>query len=178
MQDVLERDRTLLLQAKDGDLASFEQLVRLYQKKLLRVVNRIVYDSQTAEEVVQDVFVSIYQSLESIDQTRLFAPYLYTVAKNASISFLRKKRRGKEVALDDMHPSIVNLEKEYIDTEERLRIHLALKKLPSKYQAPMRLYYFDDVSYEKIAHILHVPVNTVRTHLKRAKKLLAELLQV
>ena len=166
------------LQAKDGDLASFEQLVRLYQKKLLRVVNRIVYDSQTAEEVVQDVFVSIYQSLGTIDHTRSFASYLYAVAKNASISLLRAKKRGKEVLLTDTLPSHVNIEKEYVDSEERERVQSALLKLPNKYRLPLRLYYFDNVSYEKISRILQLPVNTVRTHLKRAKKLLAELLKL
>lgn len=178
MEDLNHRDRSLLLKAKDGDLASFEQLVRLYQKKLLRVVTRIIYDPQAAQEVVQDVFVSIYQSLKSIDAKRPFSSYLYAVAKNASISLLRAKKRGKEVMLDDALASHVNIEKEYIDHEDQLRIQSALQKLPSKYQTPIRLYYFDDVSYEKIAHMLDVPVNTVRTHLKRAKKLLAELLQV
>lgn len=178
MDQINHRDKMLLLKAKDGDLASFEALVRLYEKKLFRVVARIIYNPQTAEEVVQDVFVSIYQSLAHIDEKRQFAPYLYTVAKNASISILRVKKRGKEVELEDVYPSPVNIEKEYVDKEERLRIQEALAKLPYKYRIPIRLYYFDDVSYEKIAGILNMPINTVRTHLKRAKKLLAELLKI
>ncbi|MEK7060801.1 MAG: sigma-70 family RNA polymerase sigma factor [Patescibacteria group bacterium] len=176
MDHVNRRDRALLIAAKNGDLSAFEDLVRLYERKLLWVVGRIIVDPHAAEEVVQDVFVSIYQAIEHIDETRPFAPYLYTVAKNASISFFRRKLYGKETPLDDVHASIVNIEKEYIDTEERQRVQRALKKLPLKYQTPIRLYYFDDVSYEKIAHMLDIPVNTVRTHLKRAKKLLAELL--
>lgn len=178
MEDVNERDRRLLKASKDGDLASFEMIVRLYQKKLLRVVNRIVYDPKTAEEVVQDVFVSIYQSLGGIDEKRQFSSYLYAVAKNASISLLRAKKRVKEVVLEDIHVSPVNIENEYIDTEEKERIQRALLYLPAKYRNPLRLYYFDDVSYEKMSHVLDLPVNTVRTHLKRAKKLLAELLKI
>lgn len=178
MEETNAMERTLLIKAKGGDLLSFERLVRLYEKKLLRVVGRIIYDPYVCEEVVQDVFVSIYQSLESIDVERPFAPYLYTVAKNASISRLRAKKRAKEVLLDDSLSSSVNIENEYIDLEERVRIQKALSTLPDKYQTPIRLYYFQDVSYEKIAHILDVPVNTVRTHLKRAKKLLLDLLKL
>ena len=178
MEDVNQRDSRLLMASKDGDLASFERLVRLYQAKLLRVVGRIVYDPKTAEEVVQDVFVSVYQSLASIDEKRPFSSYIYAVAKNAGISLLRAKKHGKEVMLEDSLPSLVNVEKEYIDREERERIHGALAHLPAKYRVPLRLYYFEDVSYEKISHVLGLPVNTVRTHLKRAKKLLAELLKL
>lgn len=178
MEHVNRRDRALLIAAKNGDLSAFEDLVRLYERKLLRVVGRIIYNPQTAEEVVQDVFVSIYQSLARIDENRLFASYLYTVAKNASISILRAKKRGKEVVLEDVHPSLVNIEKEYMDKEEGLRIQEVLNTLPSKYRIPIRLYYFDDVSYEKIAGILNMPINTVRTHLKRAKKLLGEILKI
>lgn len=178
MDQINHRDKILLLKAKDGDLASFEALVRLYEKKLFRIVARIIYNPQTAEEVVQDVFVSIYKSLARIDENRPFAPYLYTVAKNASISMLRVKKRGKEVVLEDVYLSPINIEKEYANKEERVRIQEALAKLPYKYRIPIRLYYFDDVSYEKIAHMLDMPVNTVRTHLNRAKKLLAELLKL
>ena len=72
----------------------------------------------------------------------------------------------------------MNIEKEYMDKEKGLRIQEALNTLPSKYRIPIRLYYFDDVSYEKIASILNMPINTVRTHLKRAKKLLGEMLKI
>ncbi len=178
MEHVNRRDRALLIASKNGDLSAFEDLVRLYERKLLRVVGRIVFDPYVAQEVVQDVFVSIYQSFASIDEKRPFAPYLYTVAKNASISILRVKKRGKEVALEDVYPSHVNIEKEYMDKEKGLRIQEALNTLPSKYRIPIRLYYFDDVSYEKIASILNMPINTVRTHLKRAKKLLGEMLKI
>jgi RNA polymerase sigma-70 factor, ECF subfamily len=178
MEDINRRDRTLLIAARAGDLASFETLVKLYEKKLFRVVNRIVYDRQSAEEIVQDVFVSVYQTLERIDESRPFSAYLYAVARNASISLLRAKKHEKEVVLEDTHPSVVNIEKDFIDKEERLRIQNALNSLPSKYRLPLRLYYFDDVSYEKIAKTLHIPVNTVRTHLKRAKGLLEELLKL
>lgn len=178
MEENNRRDRELLHKAKDGDLLSFERLVRLYEKKLLRVVDRLIFDRFASEEVVQDVFVSLYKSLDRIDDSKPFAPYLYTIAKNAGISKLRAKKRGTNVQFDDSLSSHVNLEKEYEDKEKRLLVHRAVDQLPEKYQKPIRLYYFHDVSYEKIAHLLKVPVNTVRTHLKRAKKLLEHTLTI
>ncbi len=172
----IQTDSELVLAIQNGDLTAFELLVKRYQFGLHIFVNRIVHDSDAATDVVQDSFISLYKAIDSVDTKKKFSTFLFEIAKNKSISYLRTRKRF--VSLDSIAELIDDesfIEK-YLRKEVMLSVRRAVSSLPEKYKKVIRLYFFEELSYEEISSTLHLPINTVRTHLKRAKEQLKSLL--
>ncbi len=166
----LNTDEELILAIQQGDISSYEQLVKRYQRGLYFFVMRILHDDAASADVVQDSLVKVYQIIDTIDTRRKFSTFLFEIAKNASFSILRKKQ--KIVSLDvigDIEDDKSFIEN-YLRQDIAERVHASVQSLAEKYKIVLQLYYFEDASYEEIAKKLRIPVNTVRTHLKRAKE--------
>lgn len=165
----IQTDEELVLRIREGEITAFELLIRRYQNKLIRFVMRLVWDHHTAEEVVSDTFFAVYRYVNRIDIQKKFTTYLFEIAKNTAISALRKKKQTLSLtAIDDFAAD--EFIYEYVaQREKKAQIAKAIAHLDLRYQRVIRLYYFDDLSYEQIGRILKLPVNTVRTHLRRAK---------
>jgi RNA polymerase sigma-70 factor (ECF subfamily) len=153
-------DRELLIQVKNKDQTAFANLVTRYQKKLINFTRRYV-DFEDARDIVQNTFIKIYKNLNKIDINKKFSTYLFEIAKNEAISLHRKRKR--EVPLNEFIVDTGQL------TTEDTGIRGAVEKLKDKYKQVIKLYYFDKLHYKQIAAILELPVNTIRTHLRRAK---------
>ena len=128
-----------------------------------------MHNENTAEEVVQDAFFSVYRHIDRIDTTKKFSTYLFEVAKNAAISHLRKHKATISLEDIDEISTDESIYERVSNGERREMIERALSGLSHKYQQVIRHYYFDDLSYEQISRKLGLPMNTVRTHLARAK---------
>ncbi len=165
-------DEELVREVQDGSISAFEILVKKYENRLISFIYRILNNRADAEEVVQDTFFNVYLTIDRVDVSRKFSTYLFEIAKNQAISLLRKKHA--DLVLED-ETAIETDEKIYeglIRKEQRENIGLEVAKLEAKYRRVVQLYYFDDLSYEEISAKLKLPVNTVRTHLLRAKEIL------
>lgn len=160
-------DGELVKEIQGGNVLAFEEIVRKYQKRLIWFVTGIVHDQARAEEICQDAFFKTYQVIDRIDPSKKFSTFLFEVAKNKAIDELRKTKL--EVLLTDA----VAVEEKPAD---ETGIREAVEKLPKNYREPVKLYYFSDLSYEEISRKLKMPINTVRTHLRRAKKRLKQWL--
>lgn len=172
-------DKDLILAVKAGDLDAFEALVKKYEGRALNFVFGITKDEPMSEEVLQDTFLKIYKNIDRIDISRKFSSYFYAILKNEAISALRKIKR--EVNLSEIEYKIESgedlLEKIHIK-ETRVQIEAALGKLKAEYREVLKLYYFNDLSYSEIASKMKLPLNTVRTNLKRGKKELKKVLSI
>lgn len=160
-----DHDLVLRLQAKDD--AAYKELIEKYQNKLIRFASRYVGEAD-AQDIVQNTFVKVYKSSQRIDVAKKLSTYLFEITKNEAISFLRKHRR--EVPLDEQ---IIASSPEFA---EELGVTKVVEKLPDKYKKVIKFYYFDELSYQQIAAKLSLPVNTIRTHLHRAKMALKDML--
>lgn len=171
------RDKKLVTQVQNGNILAFEILVKRYESSLIRSVTKILNNEPDAQEVVQDTFLNVYKTIDRVDPERKFSSYLYAVGKNLAISYLRAKR--KELPLNEEILEIHNEDgyHKIIKDEERGRVRMAISKLAKKYQKIVKLYYFNDLSYKEIARELSIPINTVRTHLRRAKGKLRRVLK-
>lgn len=169
-------DEQLVAQVREGRISAFETLVKRYQDRLVSFTKRIVGDERLAEEVVQDSFVKVYTAIDRIDTSRKFSTFLFTVAQNTAVSELRKLK--KELPLSENLPAREESHWEKAAREEEKGLAQgALELLEGKYRKIIRLYYFDDLSYEEISRKLRMPVNTVRTHLRRGKDILRKILK-
>ncbi|MEK7129418.1 MAG: sigma-70 family RNA polymerase sigma factor [Patescibacteria group bacterium] len=172
------QDEELVRRVQEGDIFAFEHLIRRYQQKLLSFVMRIIFDGQAAQDVVQDTFISLYKTIDRVDTKKKFSSYLYTIARNTTISSLRAKKPAASIDESIADTDAGAPEDGITSQEQRERVRRAIAKLEEKYRRVVELYYFSDLSYEEIGKTLRLPVNTVRTHLARAKQKLRDILNV
>ncbi len=168
-------DVELVRAVQDGDVFAFEILVKRYQVRLHSFVVHLVNDQHSADDVVQESFISLYKTIDRVDTERSFSTYLFSIARTPAISYLRSRK--KQVPLEDLVLADDDglLYEDIIAAERKHTVARALSQLEEKYRQVIRLYYFDDLSYEEIGRKMRMPVNTVRTHLFRAKQALRKI---
>jgi len=168
-------DETLATKAREHGEA-FEELVRRYQNRIYSLAYRMTGDKVEAYDLTQEAFLRSYAALPSFNPNLRFAPWLYRIATNLCINFLQSSRVRKGGADPDLALQMPDRGKQpdslYEEKEQRQRIHQAILNLPAKYRAVVVLRHMQDKTYEEIAAILDLPLNTVRTHLFRARELL------
>jgi RNA polymerase sigma-70 factor, ECF subfamily len=164
-----QTDEELVIAVREGDIQSFETLVKRYQRGLFSFVMRFLRDEGAASDIVQETLFTIYQVIDRVDTSKKFSTFVFEIAKNKSISLLRARKKHislEEVA--DMAEDESFIE-QFLRKDLALSVRAAVKKLPGKYRDVISLYYFDELSYEEVSQKLALPVNTIRTHLRRAK---------
>ena len=155
----------------------FNTFVTQYEKQIFNHIRRIVGNNEDAEDCLQETFIKAYNNRQLLDRTKNIKNWLYRVATTTSIDFLRKRSRLKEISYDE--DETITEDITYSKEEEdvlRNDIERALQNLPSLYRTTLLLYYHEEFSYLDIADILKLPLNTVKTHLRRAKIALKEYL--
>lgn len=170
-------DEDLVREIQNGNIFAFEVLVKRYQQRLLAFCQRILHDEFLAEEVVQDSLFKIYTTIDRIDTSRRFSVYAFEIAKNRAISVLR--RQHQNVSLEDvvLASEDASFYEQLAQAEEASKIRQAVSQLSDNYRKIIKLYYFDNLSYEEIQKVLNIPLNTVRTHLRRAREALRKILE-
>lgn len=175
-------DQELISRARDGDDAAFAQLVTRYTPALYRVVRRMASDQAEAEAIVQESFLRIWQNLHRYQADRPFFPYLVTIAVNLGRDQWRKSRfldfGGLESVADSLPSPELDPEIQVERAEMLQTLAQAVANLPPAYRAVIALRYDASLSYQQIADALNLPLNTVRTHLRRAKGHLRKVLEL
>lgn len=166
--------------AREGDLASFEQLVKLFERRIFGFVFRHLNSREDAEDVTQEVFIKLYRKIGSYDPAQTFSTWLFTIATNAVYDHLRRRRaRPQELlTVDDPDGPLETADPRdaYTPVETSVDVSRALERVRPVYQTVLLLYYRDELSCEEIGRVLGVPVGTVKTHLFRARRELKEKL--
>lgn len=173
-------DRDLVNQTLQGDLEAYGALVREYQTSVFNVCWRILGNRRDAEDLTQDAFLRGYHHLERFDRERPFGPWIRALAANLCYNHLNQ-RSPPSMPLYDEHDQPEKKppetpEEKLIKAEKRERIYEALWKLPPHHRIAIELRHFQNLSYKEMAVELDLPLNTVRSHLHRARNKLAELL--
>jgi RNA polymerase sigma-70 factor (ECF subfamily) len=173
-------DEAVARLVQQGDTNSFGLLVERYEEKLLRYGRKFLKTHEDIEDIVQDVFISAYQNIQSFDTGQRFSPWIYRVAHNAFVNALKKHSKSPLVFVDldtlVSHPTWEDpraLEEE--EKEMRLMIEKGLEELPPKYREVLILYYLEEIPYKEIADILEVPVSTVGIRIRRGKEALKKI---
>ncbi|MCG3125150.1 MAG: hypothetical protein GIKADHBN_03682 [Phycisphaerales bacterium] len=181
-------DEELIRRVRAGDRESFRTLIERYEVELLNFLIRLVGDRAAAEDVFQEAFLQVHQSIGSFDVERTFRPWLFTIAANKGRDYLRKKGRQRTVDLsapisgsgvsgdDPSGATFVDLMEidlpgpgEALDAQERdRRVQEAVQSLPLSLREILLLSYFQKLSYAQIAEELEIPLGTVKSRLHAA----------
>jgi len=176
-------DEELVKEVQKGDDQAFEHIVQRYQGKLFAYIMRLMNHRDEAHDITQDVFLKAYKYIQRFDTERKFSSWVYRIAHNETVNWLKKKTRAKVESLDShvengfQLADATNTEKAYIREEEGSVVREAIESLPEKYKEVMELRYLKQQSYEEISKKLDKPINTVGTLINRAKKKLALALE-
>ncbi|OGE88008.1 MAG: hypothetical protein A3E29_01100 [Candidatus Doudnabacteria bacterium RIFCSPHIGHO2_12_FULL_48_16] len=173
-------DEEIANQVKHGDTQQFGILVERYEAKMMRYSKKFLFGYHDGEDAVQDVFLKAYSNIQGFDISRKFSSWLYRIAHNEFINKIKKKGHEPLTFFDSdtlfPHPvAKENVEKD-IDLKQIQEIlNKCLDKLDPKYREPLVLYYFEDLDYQSISEIIHIPVSTVGVRLTRAKTILKKV---
>ena len=157
---------------RQGDNTAFSQIFQKYYQALYQFAGRFVKDAQTAENIVQDVFVKLWTNRENCLITSSLKSYLYAATRNTALNFLsrEKKQLSTEDLMSDRQDTTANPEEQIIKNEMIDGVHKAIEKLPEKCRYVYLMKRYDDLKYHEIAEILDISINTVKTQMKRALK--------
>jgi RNA polymerase sigma-70 factor (ECF subfamily) len=167
-------DRQLVQECLKGSKNAFEQLVDKYHKIIFNLAYRMTGQSDDAEDITQTVFIKIYDKLEIYNPKYQFYSWLYRIAVNESLNFLKAKRKYREVD-SDMLSSEKNPEERCMDNELGLRVQAAIMELEPRYRILILLNHFRYCSYKEIAQTLDIPEKTVKSRLYTARQLLKDI---
>lgn len=166
--DAVER---MLQRAKTGDQAAFAELVRKHQSMVFSLARAFLRDRETAEELAQDVFLSLYQNLGAIESAAHLKFWLRKVAGHRCIDYARKRRMPLVSVEEAPEPfSIFDMP----DSLMRAALRRIVATLPEKPRLVVTLRYQEDLDPNEISQILDMPVNTVKSHLRRSLTILRE----
>jgi RNA polymerase sigma-70 factor, ECF subfamily len=177
--DLDDRDEELLQAARnapEGDLRAFEQLIALYQRRILADCIYLTRDDSNAEDLAQEVFVKAYFGLRAFEGRSSFRHWLQRIKVNHCLNHLKKQASRSEVTLDD--PASENFDELRVEPEvsrrletlgDRERIETILNCLPAKLRIPLIMRDMDDLTYEEIAASLNVGLSAVKMRVKRAR---------
>jgi RNA polymerase sigma-70 factor (ECF subfamily) len=179
---ILLSDEKIVGLVIEGDKDLFGELIDRYEAKLTRYVKRFTQHPDDVSDIMQIVFIKAYTNLQSFDTSRSFNSWIYRIAHNESVTHL-KKRGGEKVSFIDFdtffpHP----FAQEESDTlalgrEDKEQLEKSLKEISPKYREVLVLYYYDELSYQEIADVLHIPTATVGVRIKRGKEVLRNMLK-
>ena len=176
---MINSDEQLVGDYLKGDDKSLEVLIKRYLGPIYGFVFRFVRNREDAEEIAQEVFVKVWRNLKKFNQSKSFKTWIFSIAKNTAVDFLRKRRVQvfSETEIETVADPMP-LPQELLEKAETAKLlESALNKLERKYRMVLLLYYNDHFNFREIAEILDEPLNTIKSRHRRALLMLRKLLE-
>lgn len=163
-----------------GDDGAAEALIGLYKDGLMLYLNRYTDNIFAAEELMEETFFRLLTRRPLFFGRASFKTWLYTIARNLALDHLRKNARMADLSDEDLHrieDAENGLERQYLQQEQALQLHSALKKLPADYSRVLYLIYFEDFSNAEAARVLGKSRRQIENLSYRAKQALRKILE-
>lgn len=169
-------DRDLILRARRGDAEAYGDLVARHQTSVFNVCYRILHNRADAEDLAQETFIRALERLHTFDLEREFSPWIRRVAANLCLNHIESHKSTAPLD-EERDEDKTQSPGEQVEVKERSeQIRSALASLPPHYRLVVELRHYQELSYDEIASELNIPLSDVKSHLFRARKLLAEKL--
>jgi RNA polymerase sigma-70 factor (ECF subfamily) len=174
-------DGEIIARVRAGETGAFADLVRRHQDRVYGMALRATGKPEDAEDLAQEVFLSVFRGLEGFKGDARFTTWLYRIAWNRCADWLRRNRKpGRRTTqleeADDLADDRTDPAAQVLGEDDRLRIRRTLDGLDDRYRSVVELSCIQGLSYAEVGTALGLPVKTVETRLYRARKLLRERL--
>ncbi len=181
-------DYELIDRAIGGDQSAYDKLMKKYYNLVHNLIFRMIYNKEDVEDLAQEAFIKAFNSLDKFDRQFAFSTWLYKIASNNCIDYLRKKKLNtvsidKEIDSEDedLRFEIPDVEfkpdRNIIEDERKTLLEEAIASLPEKYRAVILMRHSEEMEYEEIAKKLKLPLGTVKAHIFRGRELLNKYLK-
>jgi RNA polymerase sigma-70 factor (ECF subfamily) len=182
-------DFSLVDRALEGDQSAFAELMERYNRSLFHMLLKMVRNVDDAEDLTMEAFAKAFKNLDKFKKDFTFSTWLFRIATNNCIDFIRKKRlqttsiedfytdKDGETSNLDIKDDGLDPQEEAIKVQKIEIIQELVNKLPSKYRRLVRLRYFEELAYQEIADELDLPLGTVKAQLHRARELLFDMIK-
>jgi RNA polymerase sigma factor (sigma-70 family) len=171
----------------EKDQQAYATLMKRYKKAVYFMILKMIRDADDADDLTMEAFAKAFRNLERFKKDYTFSTWLFRIATNNTIDFIRKKKlktMSLNNTLSDDNGNAVNIDvedddnnpqDEFIRSQRIEMVRIFVDKLPAKYRKLVQLRYFDELSYEEIAVELDKPLGTVKAQLHRSRELLYEI---
>jgi RNA polymerase sigma-70 factor (ECF subfamily) len=190
LSEKAEKDYDLVIRARDkGDQKAYAALMNTYREPVYYMLLKMTGSTTDAEDLTIEAFGKAFRSIESYTPNFAFSTWLFRIATNNCIDFIRK-RRTPTVSMDNLYSDIdgeevgINIPSETLDPEEmiidrqkKVAMREIVAKLKPHYRVLIELRYFDEKTYEEIAEQLQIPIGTVKAKLFRAREFLVQMVK-
>jgi RNA polymerase sigma-70 factor (ECF subfamily) len=181
-------DIDLIERALKGEQTAYDRLMKKYYNLVNNLIFRMIYRKEDVEDLTQEAFIKAFNSLDKFDRQFAFSTWLYKIASNNCIDYLRKKKLStfsidKDIESDDddfkfeIPDHDTKPDRNILDTERKKVLLDAINGLPDKYKTVILLRHNDEMEYEEIAKKLRLPLGTVKAHIFRGRELLNKYLK-
>lgn len=178
-------DEILVNKALEGDSAAYGELVSRYQDRIYGLACKMLTAPEDARDAAQEIFIRVYKSLPGFDWRSSFATWLYRIATNVCLDFLRRRSRDQKrnlpleegrIKQDSFRDNTPGPEETFLEKEKAKMLRQAVDALPDGYRVVLVLHHYQGLSYRQVAQAVSLTEKTVATRIHRAKKLLREKL--
>lgn len=175
-------EMTLVKRARYGDLSAYDELVRRYQERIYATVYHMTANHEDANDLAQEAFIKAFQALKSFKGGSSFYTWVYRIAVNKTINFLKQRKNKAQMSLDDLDfnaehdPDLVALVSEKTPRREvglaelQEKLNAAMQKLSESHRLVVTLHDVQGLSHEEIAEIMNCNIGTVRSRLFYARQ--------
>lgn len=169
------QDAELLIQFRDPALKekAYTALIRKYQERLYWHIRRLVVDHEDANDVLQNVFIRVWNGLENFRADSQLYTWLYRIATNESLSFLEQQKKRAAVSLSDVESGLENkvkADKHFDAAKLEWKLQLAIQRLPEKQRLVFTLRYYDEMPYEEMSQVLDTSEGALKASYHHAVK--------
>lgn len=169
------QDTELLLQFRDPATRekAFTAIIRKYQEKLYWHIRRMVVEHEDANDVLQNVFIRVWNGLENFREDSQLYTWLYRIATNECLSYLEQQKRKSSASLDEMESGLSNkvVADKYFDPNKlEWKLQLAIQQLPEKQRVVFTLRYYDEMPYEEMSRVLDTSEGALKASYHHAVK--------
>ena len=185
--DNAKNDFIFVERAKEGDQKAYAELMHRYKDSIYFMVLKMVNNKDDAMDITVTTFAKAFENLEKYRPDFAFSTWLFRIATNGSIDFIRKKKiqttsldgysdRDGEDRVFEIKSDVLNPEETSIKKQQTEQLKEIIDRLPLRYKTLIILRYFDELSYEEIAEHMDLPLGTVKAQLFRGRDLLSNIL--
>jgi RNA polymerase sigma factor (sigma-70 family) len=169
------QDTELLLQFRNPDTKekAFTAIIKKYQEKLYWHVRRMVVEHEDANDVLQNVFIRVWNGLENFREDSQLYTWLYRIATNECLSYLDQQKRKSSLSLSDVESNLSNkivADKHFDPNKLEWKLQLAIQQLPEKQRVVFTLRYYDEMPYEEMSRVLDTSEGALKASYHHAVK--------
>jgi RNA polymerase sigma-70 factor (ECF subfamily) len=174
-QELLQQFRQAATKEK-----AFTAIIKKYQEKLYWHVRRMVVDHDDANDVLQNMFIKVWNALDNFREDSQLYTWLYRIATNESLTFLQQQKRRSAVSLNDVENGLSNKVKAdtgFDANKLEWKLQLAIQQLPEKQRAVFNLRYYDEMPYEEMSRVLETSEGALKASYHHAVKKIEEFIK-